>query len=466
MKQTGTAPPQLMVLSAKTEEAVFSLAESYQRRLADDPLINLADVAYTTRVCRGHFDHRAALVANDLTEAIDNLKTLARAGTSESVFLGSGRRSPKVAWQFTGQGSQFVGMSQGLYDSQQVFRDTIDRCDEQLRQWRNESLLEVLFRDGDKINHTSWTQPAIFAVQMGLAHLLASWGLQPDVVLGHSVGQYAAACVAGIMSWEDGLRLISERGRLIGELPAGGSMLAVFGPPEVVAQEIRPVAEISLAALNGTHTVVSGPEAAIKQVEARFAQRQIRTKVLTTSHAFHSSLMEPALQPFQQVANTVNFGRAHLPLICNVTGKALPADEQLTGEYWANHIRQAVRFSESIETAAELGCDVILELGPQAVLTRMAAANWKRTTGSLISCLQKDADDSESLLKAIGQLYVHGAKPDFEVDVRREDRSGTSCCRPIRFNVDDFGGLTSHARFMPNIIRLIRCWAAKSRLPA
>ena len=154
------------------------------------------------------------------------------------MFQGNGRRSPKVAWQFTGQGSQYVGMGQGLYDSEPLFRDAIDHCDTLLRGWRNESLIDVLFGQGDQINHTHWTQPCLFAIQMGLAKLLHDRGLFPDLVFGHSVGQYAAACVAGIMSWDDGLQLISERGRLIGQLPNGGRMLAVFAPLAEVQQEL------------------------------------------------------------------------------------------------------------------------------------------------------------------------------------------------------------------------------------
>ncbi len=406
--------PQLVVLSARNEEALQELAEGFEKHIAGDTSIDLTDVAYTTCVGRAHLDERAAIVAGNRSEAIDKLKTLARLGKDDSLFRANGRRAPRVAWQFTGQGSQYVGMARGLYDSQPVFREAIDHCDQLLQQWRNKSLLEVLFEDPDLIHHTSWTQPCIFAVQMGLAQLLQSWGLQPAAVMGHSVGQYAAACVAGIMSWDDGLRLISERGRLIGELPPGGKMLAVFAPLDAVEQALREVSEASLAALNGTHIVVSGPEAAINDLEQYFADQNIRTKALTTSHAFHSSLMDPALEPFQSVAEQVDFRRCQLPLVCNVSGEALPADHVLDGAYWAQHIRHPVRYSEGIDAIEQLGCDVVLELGPQAVLTRMAAANWKQPATRLFSCLQKDANDDESLLQAIAQLYVHGAEPDFE----------------------------------------------------
>ena len=183
---------------------------------------------------------------------------------------------------------------------------------------------------------------------------------------------------------------------------------------EKIEQAIQAFPEISLAALNGTHVVVSGPSNAIQQVEASFTEQDVRTKLLATSHAFHSTLMEPALEPFSEIADSVNFERAQLPLICNVSGKALPPDADLDGKYWAKHIREAVRFSEGVTSAVELGCEIMLELGPQSVLTRMAAADWQQPKGSLISCLQKDSDDYESLLKAVGQLYANGITPDFE----------------------------------------------------
>ncbi len=416
-KQTSveTKPaPQLIVLSAKSDEALASLAENYGQHLEAGPEIDLADVAVTSATGRSHFEHRAAIVERDTGGAIEKLKTLARAGSANSLFTGHSRRRPKVAWQFTGQGAQYCGMARGLYDSQPAFRDAIDHCDRLLRETRDRSLVDVLFRDDQLIHHTSWTQPAIFAIQMGLVQLLQQWGLQPDVLLGHSVGQYAAACVAGMMSWDDGLRLISERGRLIGDLPEGGGMLAVFAPPDTVNEALQSHRELSLAAHNGTHVVVSGPRQPLEQLAATLSEQQIRTKSLTTSHAFHSSLMDPALEPFREFADRITFGTAQIPLVCNISGEILPADKPLDGKYWGGHIRQPVQFAASIDAVNDAGCEIILELGPQSVLTRMAAASWAGAASCLISCLQRDADDRESILKAVGQLYAHGVTPDFE----------------------------------------------------
>jgi acyl transferase domain-containing protein/NAD(P)-dependent dehydrogenase (short-subunit alcohol dehydrogenase family)/aryl carrier-like protein len=215
---------------------------------------------------------------------------------------------------------------------------------------------------------------------------------------------------------DEGLWLISERGRLIGELPEGGRMLAVFAPLAAVEDSLKAdqfAGRLSLAAGNGTHIVVSGDEDAIQEIEQQFSQQQIRTKALTTSHAFHSHLMDPALEPFRAVADGINFQAPQLPLVCNMSARVLAPDTVLDGAFWAQHIRAAVRFSESIETAQEQGCDLVLEIGPNAVLTRMAAAVWKHSSDRLISCLTRGTEDRRAWLTALGRLYVNGVTPDF-----------------------------------------------------
>ena len=503
--QVESARPELVTLTAKNEEALRQLAERYAQHLQQNDGLSLADVAFTTTCARSHFEHRAAIVTECVSDAADALQALARGGKADALFMGSGRRAPKTAWQFTGQGSQYVGMAKGLYDTEPVFRETIDYCEAVLTKCRSAvpaekdtahsgphcaTLKQVLFEHPDAINDTRWTQPCIFAVQMGLAKLLQSRGLMPDVVLGHSVGQYAAACVAGMMSWDDGLKLISERGRLIGELPPGGLMLAVFASRSQVEEVVHcssavpaesvGVASVTdrsalnrgtaaehsgdhcatemecssavpaesvgaedgadvghsgdhcatgdcatgngapeiedafgVAAYNGTHIVLSGTVAAVEALEEQFASRNIRTRRLTTSHAFHSSLMDPALEPFREFAQTIEFRAASIPIICNMSAQVLAANAITDATYWSNHIRQPVAFADSIDKLQELGCDIILELGPQGHLTRMAAANWQGPPDRLLSCLDRNVDNQQSLLAAIARLYVHGAKVDF-----------------------------------------------------
>ena len=419
----SAAQPQLLVLSGKCAAALRTQAGNLGRRLAEEPLLPLADAAFTLGVGRNHHQHRAALIAADHESATQALLAFEGSADNDSLFAGQARRAPRVAWQFTGQGSQYVGMARKLYESYDAFRNAIDHCDQLIQDWRNQSLIEVMFRREADLNHTSWTQPAIFAVQMALTQLLNSWGQRPDAVMGHSVGQYAAACTAGMMSWDDGLYLISRRGQMIGELPPGGGMLAAFCSAEKIESIIDSVSEVSLAALNGTHVVVSGPTRAIEDVQQHCALSGIQTKPLTTSHAFHSSLMDPVLERFGELADGVAYRTGEIPLICNVSGQALPADCQLDGAYWANHIRSPVRYAECIQAVQQLDCEIAVELGPQAVLTRMAASDWRKSPQGLISLIDKGADDIQSLLKALGQLFVHGVPLDFEsyyADARRK----------------------------------------------
>ncbi len=405
---------QLLVLSGKSEDALRDLADGYRQWLSASTKANLADVAFMSGAGRRHFDHRAAMVVKSNAEA---QRLLQHVGTSgEDALLRQGQCSkatPKVAWQFTGQGSQYVGMAQELYATQATFRAALDECDAAIHDLRGESLLHVLFRHADAIDDTRWTQPALFAIQKGLVKLLQSWGLKPDVVLGHSVGQYAAACVAGIMTWDDGLRLISERGRLIGDLPPGGAMVAVFCPIDDLKAAMAEQSDVTLAALNGTHAVMSGPESSVLTVAETLSQAGARYKRLTTSHAFHSKWMDPILEPFQRAADQLDFDVAQIPLVCNVTGDVQSAREALTSAYWSQHIREPVRYSDSIATLERLGCDVLLEIGPQPILSTMAAAAWPGTAPSVMCCLRKDRSDAESLLSAVGQLYVDGVTPDF-----------------------------------------------------
>ncbi len=411
--EESTAQHHLLTLSGKSTEAVEQLAGRLNDWLDQHPDANLADVCYTTGAGRKHFERRSAMVVHSVEQAKSQLSELQRGASAPGIFVGSARSKPIVAWQFTGQGSQYIGMAHSLYQSQPVFRDTLDRCDQQLRQWREQSLLEVLFTDEALLNQTTWTQPALFAVEVGLAELFLSWGLRPDVVLGHSVGQFAAACVAGMLDQQDGLRLITERSRLTGALPGGGAMAAVFAPVAQIQEAIAADPELSIAAVNGLHTVISGPEKSVLAAMDSFAAGKIRNTRLTTSHAFHSVLMEPAMAEWQQIVDTTEFRPAEIPLVCNVSGKLLDADQILDGHYWGQHLRQAVQYADSISTLADFGCDIVLELGPQPILTNMAASCWPAKRPPLIASLQKDKDDGESIQSALAELYVHGATPDF-----------------------------------------------------
>ncbi|OBK45113.1 type I polyketide synthase [Mycobacterium sp. 1081908.1] len=411
------APVSVLPLSARSPQALVSLAQRYGAWLEEHPEADIADACYTAAVGRSHFEHRAALVVDSVQGARDLLAGLAENRLGPGAVRGECGDPPKTAWLFTGQGSQYSGMARELFDTEPVFADTVKRCAEAIDPMLPRPLLEVLFDDeaGDTLRHTSFAQPALFAVEMGLARLWQSWGVEPDVVLGHSVGQYAAACVAGVVSLEDGARLMAERGRLFGNLPEGGRMVAVFADPQQVERIADEFPHISVAAYNGPNTVLSGPAADLEQIVARLSGDGTRCTWLETSHAFHSELLEPALDEFESYAKGFAFAVPTLPLVCNRTGAVITADTPLDAQYWRRHSRQPVQFAESVQTVAALGCSVLMEIGPQPVLTGAAVQAWPESSAtprSIVS-LRKGVDARGQIAEALAAVYVAGHRPEF-----------------------------------------------------
>ena len=286
-------------------------------------------MCFTAGVGRSHFEHRAALVVDSVQGARELLAGLAENRLGPGAVRGVCGDPPKTAWLFTGQGSQYPGMARELFDTEPVFADTVRQCAEAVDGLLPRPLLEVLFDTdsddaGKTLRHTSFAQPALFAVEMGLARLWQSWGIEPDVVLGHSVGQYAAACVAGVFSLEDGARLMAERGRLFGNLPEGGRMVAVFADAEQVERVADDFPQISVAAYNGPNTVLSGPAADLEQIVATLTDDEIRCTWLDTSHAFHSELLEPALDEFESYARGFEFAVPTLPWCATGPARSSP----------------------------------------------------------------------------------------------------------------------------------------------
>ena len=404
-----------VTLSAKSDDAINELADRYLSALKREPSLTLQNLTRTTNLGRSHFEHRAAIFADHREALIESLLALKNGGVNDDCNRSFARSSPKLAWQFTGQGSQFLNMGKRLFETNQVFREAIEFCDQQLKVNRSISLIDVLFgncEDKQLIDNTMWTQPAIFGVQMGLAKMLADWGIEPDVVMGHSVGQFAAACVAGIMDWKDGIQLIAKRGELIASLPQHGKMIAVFSSEPVVEEMAGTFDKLSIAAFNGSHVVLSGVSESIDELESLLSERGIRGKRLVTSHAFHSRLMEPILDEFADFANQIEFNEPSLPLVCNVSGRTLSAGTKLDGQYWAQHIRQPVRYRQSVEQLEEIGCECMIELGPSGTLSRMAASVWKQNA-NLMPCLNPKLDDVQSIRSVVGMLYSAGVQIDF-----------------------------------------------------
>ena len=354
----------LLPLSARTPEALDVLVARTHAWLEAHPDADIADVAHTAAVGRSPLEHRAALVVDSRQRAGEFLAALADERPAPGLFRGTASDSPKTAWLFTGQGSQYPGMGRELFDAEPVFRQTLERCDEVLREHLERPLLEVLFGEETPLGHTSYAQPALFALEMSLARLWEHWGLVPDVLLGHSVGQYAAACVAGVFSLDDGLRLLAERGKLFGALPTGGRMAAVFAEAGNVEEHLDDYPHLSVAAYNGAHTVVSGPGDDVHALVERFQRDGVRCELIDTSHAFHSELIEPALDELETTAQRLTYRPLERTLICNRTGKVLTGQAVLDASYWRRHARQPVRFAESVQTLSQLGCKVLLESDP------------------------------------------------------------------------------------------------------
>ncbi len=417
--ETPREPWSLLPLSARSAHGLNALAQRYSAWLEAHPDASISDVCFTAGAGRSHFEHRAAVVANSVHEARMLLDDLVGNRLRPGVLRGECGDPPTTAWFFPGQGSQYPGMARELIDSEPVFADTVRRCAEAVDPILPRPLLDVLLSSdretAETLRHTSFAQPAIFAVEMGLARLWQSWGIEPDVVLGHSVGQYAAACVAGVFSLEDGARLIAERGRLFGSLPPGGRMVAVFADPEYVERAAAEFPRVSVGAYNGRNTVLSGPAEDLDQIVAACSQDATRCTWLETSHAFHSELLDPVLDEFESYAGQFSYAAPTLPLVCNRTGAVLTAETPIDGQYWRRHSRQPVQFTESVRTVAGLGCSVLMEIGPQPILTAAALQSWPESsaTPSTIVSLRKGTNAQRQMTDALASAYVLGHRPDF-----------------------------------------------------
>jgi acyl transferase domain-containing protein/acyl carrier protein/SAM-dependent methyltransferase len=402
-----------LALSARSDNALRELARRYAERLEHVGDAELSDFCAAAAVTRNHFERRCFFSQRTAEALKKALREFADGAVEEPARAGS----PRVGFLFTGQGSQYPNMGRGLYETEPVFRECVERLAGLLEAEFGVPLLKLLYPDdGDveatALDNTAYTQPALYVVEYALAELWRSWGIEPDAVAGHSVGEYTAAAVAGIFSAEDGLRLIAERARLLSQLPAGGGMVSVFADRATVEDAIDNYREsLSVAAVNGAeHVVIAGAAQALALVTESLNGRGLRTNPLRVSHAFHSPLTEPVVAAFQTAAEAFDFNEPNLDFVSALTGR-LAAGETSDPTYWARHIRQPVLFHNALGALDELGCTLLLEIGPQPVLSGLAAAsNGNGSRRLCLPSLRRNQDDRRQCLESLGQLYVHGAK--------------------------------------------------------
>ena len=412
MHSSVARPEQLLTLSAKAPGVLPELAKRYREVLdgkGSNSGVNLSQLCFSAATGRSHFSHRVAFPASNPLDLAHALNEFSAGNPTLHTATGvAGRRAPKLAFLFTGQGAQHVGMGKELYMKHPVFRATMDKCAKLLETYLEEPLLNVMW-SGEALHQTAYTQPALFTIGYSLAKLFEEWGVIPDLLLGHSIGEYSAACIAGVFPLEDALRLVAARGRLMQSLPLGGKMVSVASNESTVCDAIANDTLVSIAAVNAPQSIViSGDGMAVDMVVSRLKRRGVKTTALKVSHAFHSQMMDPILEEFRSVAQSIDYKSPRKILISNITGKPW-SDKQLSADYWVDHLRGAVRFADGIAYAQLKKFQTFVEIGPKPTLLGLGRASVPPEFGTWLPSFRPKSEWS-TLLSSVGQLYVRGVE--------------------------------------------------------
>ncbi len=403
----------LLPLSAKNGQALKDLVKDYHKFLSNHTDLHLEDLCYTAAVGRDHFNYRFAVVGQSREDLLQELNTFAQLEQNKPS-----KKVPKIAFLFTGQGSQYINMGYDLYQNYSVFRDALNECDRLLQSYLETSLLDVLYSKEvakkSLLQQTIYTQPALFSLEYALVKLWESWGVEPDIMMGHSIGEYVAACVAGIFSLEDALKLIACRGRLMNDLPDNGSMVAVLTSEKQIKEILDSLSsQVAIAAINGPNNIViSGKQEDLNQVVSKLELHGVETKKLKVSHAFHSQLMEPMIEQFSKVAKEITY---HNPCIDLVSNLGEVSEKMANADYWVRHVLESVQFFQGIKTLESNEYQLFLEIGATPTLIKMGQRCFDDTSNSVwLSSLHPKKSDQLMISESIKSLYCQGFEVNWE----------------------------------------------------